>query len=314
MMRSERLGTTSRGTIRRRERHIARTFIMAQPTQSATPQATLLERTVDLQTGVRLAYVEQGDPAGVPVVFLHGITDSLRSFEPVLPHLPESIHALVLSQRGHGDSERPEADYRPRAFAADVAAFMAAKRIDKAIIAGHSMGTTIAQRFAIDFPERVIGLYLLGTVHRWRGTPALVELHAEAVGFTDPIDPEFAREFQWSTIVQPVAPAFVELAAQESLKLPARLWKAVTDDLMKDDFSDRLGEIQAPALLIWGDRDPLLPREDQEAILAAIPESRLIVYAGTGHAVHWEQPERVAADIVAYIHDFVAVPQPSHRD
>lgn len=186
---------------------------MPPPLLSTHSPSTLVERTVDLRTGVRLAYVEQGDPAGVPVVFLHGITDSLHSFEPMLPHLPESIHALVLSQRGHGDSERPASGYRPRDFAADVAAFMAAMRIDQAIIAGHSMGTTIAQRFAIDFPERVTGLYLLGTIHRWRSTPALVELHAQAAGFTDPIDPEFAREFQRSTIVQPVAPAFVELAA-----------------------------------------------------------------------------------------------------
>jgi alpha-beta hydrolase superfamily lysophospholipase len=57
--------------------------------------------------------------AGVPVILLHGITDSWRSFEPVLPHLPASIRAFALSQRGHGDSERPAAGYHPRDFAAD---------------------------------------------------------------------------------------------------------------------------------------------------------------------------------------------------
>jgi pimeloyl-ACP methyl ester carboxylesterase len=50
---------------------------------------------------------------------------------------------------------------------------------------------------------------------------------------------------------------------------------------------------------VWGDRDEFLPRSDQEALATAIAGSRLVTYEGTGHAVHWEQPERVAADIVA---------------
>jgi pimeloyl-ACP methyl ester carboxylesterase len=61
-------------------------------------------KSVELPNGVRLPYVEQGDPSGVPVLLLHGITDSWYSFEPVLPHLPESIHAFALTQRGHGDA------------------------------------------------------------------------------------------------------------------------------------------------------------------------------------------------------------------
>ena len=65
-----------------------------------------IEKRIKLATGVELAYVEQGDPAGVPVIFLHGITDSWHSFEPVLPHL----------------SEHPAAGYWPQNFAADVAA------------------------------------------------------------------------------------------------------------------------------------------------------------------------------------------------
>ena len=60
--------------------------------------------SVELPTGVTLQYVEQGDPAGIPVLLLHGATDSWRSFEPVLPHLPSSIRAFALTQRGHGDA------------------------------------------------------------------------------------------------------------------------------------------------------------------------------------------------------------------
>ena len=75
----------------------------------AAPRIALTSdvKSVKLSNGVTLPYVEQGDPSGVPVVLLHGITDSWRSFAPVLPSLPASIHAFALTQRGHGDADRP---------------------------------------------------------------------------------------------------------------------------------------------------------------------------------------------------------------
>src|SRR3712207_4230490 len=100
---------------------------------------TTVIESVELPNGVKLPYVEQGDPSGVPVVLLHGVTDSWRSFEPVLPHLPASIHAYALTQRGHGDAERPASGYRPQDLAADVAAFMDALGLESAVIVGHSM-------------------------------------------------------------------------------------------------------------------------------------------------------------------------------
>ena len=79
---------------------------------------------LNLATGVTLEYVERGDPDGTPVIFLHGVTDSWRSFEHVLPHLPPSIRAIAITQRGHGDSSRPDAGYAYGDFAADVAALL----------------------------------------------------------------------------------------------------------------------------------------------------------------------------------------------
>ena len=59
--------------------------------------------------------------------------------------------------------------------------------------------------------------------------------------------------------------------------------------------------ITAPALIVWGARDELLTLEDQQSLAAAIPASRLIVYQDTGHLVLWEQPERVASDLTAFV-------------
>ena len=58
--------------------------------------------------------------------------------------------------------------------------------------------------------------------------------------------------------------------------------------------------------MIWGDRDAIIPRSDQEVLTGAIAGSRLVVYAGAGHTLYWEEPERVAADLVAFVQGLVS--------
>jgi pimeloyl-ACP methyl ester carboxylesterase len=256
---------------------------------------------VTLPNQVTLPYVEQGDPAGVPVLLLHGITDSWRSFEGVLPHLPTSLHAFALSQRGHGDATRPVTGYYPQDFAADLAAFMDALKLRQAVVVGHSMGSYIAQRFALDYPDRTLGLVLMGSCTTVRGNPVAIGLWDSVVStLTDPIDPGFVREFQQSTLAQPVPQALLNTVVQESLKVPARVWKAALAALLDTDFSGDLGKITAPILIVWGDQDTFFLRREQEALAAAITGAQLMVYSGAGHGFHWEEPARFAADLVAF--------------
>jgi pimeloyl-ACP methyl ester carboxylesterase len=157
-------------------------------------------RSVMLPHGITLPYVEQGDPAGVPVLLLHGITDSWRSFERVLPPLPNSIRAIAVSQRGHGDADRPVSGYRPQDFASDLAGLAESLDLGPAVVVGHSMGASIAQRFAIDHPGRTRGLALVGSLPTWKDHPDFVGLWDSVVStLTDPVDPAFVREFQGST-------------------------------------------------------------------------------------------------------------------
>ena len=261
----------------------------------------MVTKSVRLPSGVRLPYAEQGDPSGVPVILLHGVTDSWRSFEPVLPHLPESIHAFALTQRGHGDADHP-VGYRTRDFAVDVAAFADALGLGPAVVVGHSMGSINAQRFAIDHPERVLGLVLAGSFATLRDNPVIIDFWQSGVSqLTDPIDPGFVREFQESTLAQPIPPEFLDTVVQESLKVPAHVWRAAYEGLLEDDFVGEWDKIKAPTLIVWGGRDTFCPRQDQDTLLRAIPSARLVVYEDAGHALHWEEPERFAADLVAFI-------------
>lgn len=257
---------------------------------------------VVLSSGLLLPYAERGERAGRPVILLHGYTDSWRSFEPVLPHLPPSVRAIALTLRGHGDAGRPAAGYRVQDFADDLAGFMDARGVRSAVIAGHSMGSAVAQRFALDHPDRVDALVLAGSFATARGNAGVAALWRDAVStFDDPVDADFVRAFQAGTLAGPAAPDLLDMAAAESLKVPAQVWRDALHDLMQADHSAELRRITKPTLVVWGDRDDCFPRADQDRLLTAIPHAQLLVYEGVGHGLHREQPERFASNLAAFV-------------
>ncbi|HEX5165673.1 MAG TPA: alpha/beta hydrolase [Thermomicrobiales bacterium] len=253
---------------------------------------------VELPTQVRMPYVEQGDPWGTPVVLLHGYPDSWFSFTPLLPHLPESIRAIVPTQRGWGDAGRPAEGYTMDDYAGDVLALLDALRIEAAVIAGHSMGSLIAQRFAIRHPERTLGLVLIGSVTTFAGHAGLLEFQQAIEALDGPLDPDLVREFQESMFVQPPEPELLEGLIAESMKAPLPVWKQSLAGILAFDTRLELSRISAPTRIIWGDQDQLCSRAEQDALLAGISNARLSVYRGGGHCVNWEQPAAVAAEIV----------------
>ncbi len=256
---------------------------------------------VRLSTGIRAHFTEQGELGGEPIVCLHGLSDSSFSFSRLMPLLAgEGRRVLALDQRGHGDSERPESGYAIDDFASDTVALLDELGIERATIVGHSLGSISARRVAARFPDRVSRLVLIGAI----ATPvnsAVLDLEDAVEALEDPVPAVFVREFQESTIEHPVPQEFLERVVNESLKLPARVWRGVIAALVDFDDASDLGRIEAPTLLLWGEKDAYFPLEEQRTLEAGIPDARLVVYPGTGHAPHWERPERVAEDIARFL-------------
>jgi pimeloyl-ACP methyl ester carboxylesterase len=261
--------------------------------------------TIELPTGVTLQYAERGRASGTPVIFLHGVTDSWRSFEPVFPHLPPSIHAFALTQRGHGDSSRPADGYLYADLAGDVRAFMDAMQLPAAVIVGHSMGAMVAQRFAADHPTRVAGLVLMGSFASMHRDPGMQDFYDTTIAkLSDPIDPAVARDFQVSTLAHQIQAEQLDLFVNESLKVPARVWKALFRGFVETPgAAQALSVLDAPTLIVWGDLDGYASRADQEVLRGSIPDARLVIYENAGHAVHWENPTRFAKDLVGFIYE-----------
>jgi non-heme chloroperoxidase len=261
--------------------------------------------TTRLSTGLRVHYAEQGDREGEAIVFLHAYVDSWFSYSRMLPLLSPSYHAFAPDQRGHGDSDKPQCCYTADDYAADVEAFMEAVGIGKATLVGDSSGGLIAQRVALDYSHRVSRLVLIGSPTTLVNNEAVMKAGEDMLaGLEDPISPKFVREFVLGTIHDPLPEEFLQRAVSQSLKVPARVWRDYWEGVVLTvDDTARLHQIGAQTLIMWGEQDRLLPREEQEWRAAAIPNATLRVYPETGHLAHWVRPEWVVRDLEAFMLD-----------
>jgi non-heme chloroperoxidase len=257
--------------------------------------------TVTLASGIALSYVRQGRAVDPAVLLLPGPTDSWRSYERVLAHLPSEIQVIAVSQRGHGDSDKPESGYGVEDFAADVVRLLDALEIEQAVLAGHSGSCLVARRVALDQPHRVAALVL-------EASPSSLRDHPQLIGFVDsivptledPIAPEFARAFLTQTSATGLARDYLDLLVQELLKVPSHVWKETFSALLEYDDLAELTRIATPTLLIWGDADSIVSRDTQEVLVRSIPHADLLVYHGVGHTPRWEDAERFSRDLTRF--------------
>ncbi len=258
-------------------------------------------QSISLSTGVHLEYAESGNKAGTPIIFLHGITDSWHSYEKVLPLLPTQFHAFALSQRGHGDSDRPPLGYHPKDFAADVAAFVKQKKLKRVVVVGHSMGSVVAQQFALDYPQFLKGMVLIGADASFKDNEGIPEFYNEVLNIGEKISREFMESFQKATLANEIDPEYFETVVKEGMKVPGPIFGAAFTGLMEVDYTSSLKNINIPVLVLFGDKDAFIKVSDQELFTQHIPNASLIVYTGTGHALHWEKPQRFVDDLSVFI-------------
>jgi rifampin ADP-ribosylating transferase len=209
------------------------------------------------------------------------------------------VRATALDQRGHGDADRPRAGYSVAEFADDVVAFMDAVGLTSAVLLGSSSGGYVAQQVAVSHPHRVAGLVLVGSPRSLQGRPAFAD---EVERLTDPIDAVWVREsLTWFPRFHEVPEWYIDDRVRDGAYIPAHVWRETFDGLCSAAPPTDTATITCPALIVCGERDDLLGREQEEALADAIPGSHLVVYENTGHLVLWEQPERVARDLTTFV-------------
>lgn len=253
---------------------------------------------VALSTGVTLPYVSIGPSSAMPVLLLHAWGESHRAFDRLLPALNHDVRAVAIDLRGHGEADRPPTGYALTEVANDIVAFMDAVGLASAVLLGSSSGGYVAQQVAVTHPHRVSGLMLVGSPRNLQFRPPFADQVDE---LSDPVDAAWVREsLKWFPRFHRVPQWYIDDRVQDGVTLPAHVWRETLYGLCNAEPPTVTATIACPTLIVWGDRDQLLSREQQGQLAAAIPGSRLLVYENTGHLVLWEQPERVARDLTSF--------------
>jgi len=275
--------------------------------QAASPtpidQATwnTRKRSVALPNGVRLRYVELGDPAGPPVLLLHGFTDSSRVWTILAPQL-QHYRLIVPDQRGHGGSDAPACCYGMSQYADDARLLLDALGVSQAAVVGHSMGSLVAQLLAAEHPDRVTRIVLVGStalvpVRRGEGLwNDIMALRAPIAGHA-----EFLRAWGPRSSPTPVDPGLVLYYEPEIASTAPHVWRSVIRELAELPPARHAADVRAPVLILSGGRDTLFPAEHHRALVAAYPGAEAHVFAELGHNLIIERPDEVGPVLVRFL-------------
>jgi pimeloyl-ACP methyl ester carboxylesterase len=266
--------------------------------------------------GYQRAYRLAG--SGPPLLLIHGIGDESESWMPVLPALAERFTVLAPDLLGHGSSDKPRADYSVAAFSNGMRDLLDVLDIDRVTVVGHSLGGGVAAQLAYQYPERVERMVLVGTGGVGREVSPV--LRAAAAPLSElgmaPLMVPGANE-----VVGAVLGVLGRLGVDIGLDAGevSRVLAGMPDRRRRAAFSrtlravvDRRGQLvtmldrayladSMPVLLVWGERDGVIPVEHAHRAHEAIPGSRLSVYEGAGHFPHHADPERFVAELVAFV-------------
>ena len=271
------------------------------------------KRTVVLSNGERLAYIDAGPYGAPPLVLIHGYTDSARDWAPIAPLLTPRFRLIIVDLRGHGASGKPDCCYSRFDFAYDVKLLLDTLRIPTANIAGHSLGSIVAQTFAELWPGSTRRLVLISSTGTSFGPAKPVESPVSAkplaeswlaplAELVDPINPDSAFMRDWWKVSIAYNPEFARRQRRDAAAIPARVWRAIADQsLIGVDLRSMLPRVQAPTLLIWGARDTLVSEAGRGALRDGIALHEVQIFASLGHDLLWEDPAAVANVVIGFL-------------
>lgn len=246
-----------------------------------------------MPTAARLYYFAHGagDATRPPIVLIHGAGGHHLSWPAQVRRLPdERIFAVDLP--GHGKSAGV-GHHTIEDYAASILDFVAALKLSKVVLIGHSMGGAIALRAAVADPGRVMGLGLLGSAARLRVSPKLLQAAADPSKAADAVHMVIEYSFASST-----SPRLKELVEQRMLETrPSVLY----GDLLACDAFEEDAKISVPALILFGELDRMVSPQAGKALQEQIDGARFETIPEAGHMVMLEQPEPVAERLSAFV-------------
>ncbi len=265
--------------------------------------------------GARIRYIDAG--TGTPVIFLHGLGASMYAWRKNLgPVRAAGFRVIAFDNLGFGFSDKPASGYHNAAYTRLLAGLMDSLRLADAVLVGHSMGGAIAAEEAIEFPQRVRGLVLIGSAGLGAREPLLFRVARWPV--VGPLALAFrSRRFTEgilrSTYADPekVTPADVDqYYAPVAEPDYGHALRAVLREFRFDGLADGLDRIAAPTLVLWGEHDRWVPINLGRLMASQIPRSAFLTVQNAGHAVPEEAPDETNRLLIEFLeHGLPRVPE-----
>ena len=259
--------------------------------------------------GVRIHYQEKG--TGVPLVLIHGYTSSIYTWKDVLDPLAAKYHVIAVDLKGFGFSEKPSGDYTRRAQGELVAHLLDYLKIEKAWIAGNSMGGEVVLNVALNHPDKVLGMILIdsagiqsvghSSLAPWYLQTPIVGRVLTALFLTS--DKLVRRGLKKSFFDDSKIDEDRVRYYYEPLKTRAGQLAAIEARNQFDQYpiENDLGSINLPTLIIWGADDEVIPIEAGRRMNSLITGSKFVIFDQCGHVPQEEMPERVLDSMTEFI-------------
>jgi abhydrolase domain-containing protein 6 len=278
--------------------------VLAGATRAETRAYGLRESRVDAGD-TTLAVLEGGPADAPPVVLLHGFTADRVVWMRFARHLVRDHRVVIPELAGHGASGFARGTgFSAPAQAARVAAVMERLGVDAAHVAGNSMGGFVAATLALDHPERVRSLLLSDAIGVASPEPSEAEVQIRSGRnpfFLDDVA-DFPAFYAMTMARPPFAPRLVRDAiAADYVARRGDYEEIFTDVFDVATLDDRLGEIDVPTLVMWGEQDRLVHPSTARTWADGIAGARTVTYPEAGHMPMLELPGRTAADYRAFL-------------
>ena len=265
--------------------------------------------------GVRMHYQEAGDESAPPLILIHGfISSNLVWSDVFLPLAEAGFRVIAPDLPGYGYSDKPaDGEYTIESQARAVLGLMDRLGIDKATIVGASYGGAVAAAIALDSPERVERLVLVGTVSSDEPKKKLLLRISCLPIIGDIVTPLFLSS-RWvlrkrtEEVYRRIGHPLDEhkLAARHHLLATANVHRAMIRTARRwsaNRIQRDASLIRQPTMLVWGDTDTHIPISEAFYLRDAIPNARLVVFRNCGHLPPAERPQRFVEVVAEFCHD-----------
>jgi pimeloyl-ACP methyl ester carboxylesterase len=291
------------------------------------PEESIVRYAEVTMHGHRITYREAGDPALPVLLLVHGITSSSATWDPVIPALAEHAHVIAPDLLGHGESDKPRADYSLGALASILRDLLERLGHDRATLVGHSLGGGVALQFAYQYYEHCDRMVLVSS--GGLGREVSIALRAATLPGAELVLPVIAhRHVRAAGVALFRVLERIPLRLRPSLAEAARGYASLADSPARSAFVYTLRSVVGPGgqrvsaddrlylaagrptMIVWGELDTMIPVAHAHAAHAAIPESRLEIFEQSRHFPHQDEPARFSRLLL----DFLQTTEPAALD